>query len=70
MNPKWVRKVRDQCEDAGVPFFFKQWGAWGPDGIRRSKKANGRSIDGKLWSQLPSMTLSVAGELPNVGRQV
>jgi protein gp37 len=70
MNPEWVRKVRDQCEAAGVPFFFKQWGAWGPDGIRRSKKANGRSIDSRFWSQLPSMIFSAAGELPNVGRQV
>jgi protein gp37 len=70
MNPEWVRKVRDQCESAGVPFFFKQWGAWGPDGVRRSKKANGRTIDGKSWSQLPSTILGPAGELPNVGRQV
>ena len=31
MNPKWVRDVRDQCMAAGVPFFFKGWGAWFPD---------------------------------------
>lgn len=29
MHPDWVRSVRDQCEAAGVPFFFKQWGEWG-----------------------------------------
>lgn len=28
MNPEWVRSIRDQCKDAGVPFFFKQWGEW------------------------------------------
>ena len=28
MNPAWVRKVRDDCQAAGVPFFFKQWGEW------------------------------------------
>jgi protein gp37 len=28
MHPEWVRSVRDQCNAAGVPFFFKQWGAW------------------------------------------
>jgi protein gp37 len=28
MHPDWVRSVRDQCVDAGVPFFFKQWGCW------------------------------------------
>lgn len=30
MHPDWVRSVRDQCQDAGVPFFFKQWGEWAP----------------------------------------
>lgn len=31
MHPAWARSIRDQCTDAGVPFFFKQWGVWGPD---------------------------------------
>ena len=31
MQPEWVRSIRDQCRDAGVPFFFKQWG-----GVRKS----------------------------------
>ena len=31
MHPAWPRAIRDQCAAAGVPFFFKQWGAWGPD---------------------------------------
>lgn len=30
MNPAWARSARDQCEIAGVAFFFKQWGEWGP----------------------------------------
>jgi protein gp37 len=30
MNPEWARSLRDQCEYAGVPFFFKQWGEWCP----------------------------------------
>ena len=30
MHPDWVRSLRDQCEAAGVPFFFKQWGEWKP----------------------------------------
>lgn len=30
MHPDWVRSVRDQCIDAGIPFFFKQWGKWFP----------------------------------------
>ncbi len=28
MHPDWARSIRDQCAAAGVPFFFKQWGAW------------------------------------------
>lgn len=31
MYPDWVRSLRDQCQAAGVPFFFKQWGEWAPD---------------------------------------
>ncbi len=30
MDPDWARSIRDQCQAAGVPFFFKQWGAWIP----------------------------------------
>lgn len=30
MHPAWVRSLRDQCTTAGVPFLFKQWGAWAP----------------------------------------
>jgi protein gp37 len=30
MHPDWARSLRDQCQAAGVPFFFKQWGEWGP----------------------------------------
>lgn len=31
MHPDWARSLRDQCACSGVAFFFKQWGAWGPD---------------------------------------
>lgn len=31
-HPDWVRSLRDQCEAANVPFFFKQWGEWEPVG--------------------------------------
>ncbi len=30
MHPDWARSLRDQCQGAGVPFFFKQWGGWAP----------------------------------------
>ena len=31
MHPDWATSLRDQCTAAAVPFFFKQWGEWGPD---------------------------------------
>ncbi len=40
-------------------FFFKQWGAWGPDGKRRSKKANGRLLFGRIWDDLPGIRRNV-----------
>jgi protein gp37 len=57
MKPEWVMSIRDRCVAAGVAFFFKQWGSWGPDGIRRSKHANGRLLDGRTWDDLPPVHL-------------
>jgi protein gp37 len=54
MRPEWVRSVRQQCLEQGVKFFFKQWGAFGADGVKRSKKENGRRLDGKIWNAMPS----------------
>ncbi len=54
MQELWVTRLRDQCEKTGVDFFFKQWGAWGEDGIKRSKKANGRKLQGRLWDMIPA----------------
>lgn len=38
MHPDWVRSIRDQCQAAGVPFFFKQWGEWAPDCLCHTKE--------------------------------
>ncbi len=46
MKEEWVAEIRDQCLDAGVAFFFKQWG-----GI--NKKKAGRELEGWLWNQMP-----------------
>lgn len=48
------RALRDRCIEANVPFFFKQWGTWGEDGIRRNKKDNGCLLDGREWKQYPT----------------
>lgn len=42
----WIRAVRDQCREEGIPFFFKQWG-----GVY--SKANGRLLDDEIWSEFP-----------------
>ena len=47
MDSSWVLDIRDQCQDAGVPFFFKQWG-----GVQ--KKKAGRELDGRTWDEMPS----------------
>jgi protein gp37 len=60
MHPEWVRSLRDQCQVAKVPFFFKQWGEWAPDPIsgigmiRVGKKRAGRILDGREWSEVPN----------------
>lgn len=60
MKPEWAQNVRRQCEGAGVAFFFKQWGAWGADGRRHSKAANGRELEGRIWSNYPQATPAAA----------
>ena len=50
---EWFRHLRDQCRQSNVPFFFKQWGAWGEDGVKRSKYLNGSKLDGREWKEYP-----------------
>lgn len=68
MHPDWAISLRDQCELAGIPFLFKQWGEWAPnyflhdDGSRdestmwmdrMGKKMAGRKLDGTLYDGYP-----------------
>jgi protein gp37 len=46
LDPAHVRSLRDQCQALSIPFFFKQWGG-------RTPKANGRELDGRVWSEVP-----------------
>ena len=55
MREAWALSVRDHCRATGVAFTFKQWGTWGPDGVRRDKKANGRSLAGRSWDARPEI---------------
>lgn len=70
MHPDWARSLRDQCQAAGVPFLFKQWGEWAEDrgrfGVvpdclmngsrlfRIGKKRAGRLLDGRTWDEVPN----------------
>ena len=51
VRPSWVRKIRKQCRQANVPFFFKQWGGG-------RKKEAGRELDGKTYDQIPKRILN------------
>ena len=42
-------------------FFFKQWGAWGKDNKRRSKKANGRIYRERVWDDMPKAAMKPRG---------
>mgnify|MGYP006289652085 FL=1 len=55
MNPKWVINIKEQCHEQNTAFFFKQWGTWGSDGIKRNKKANGRLLLGQEWNEEPKI---------------
>jgi protein gp37 len=46
MQREWVISIRDQCREAGVPFFFKQWG-----GVKKS--LHGRELDGRTYDEMP-----------------
>src|SRR5690606_11628584 len=53
MREEWALSVKEQCEEQGVDFFFKQWGSWGRDGVKRSKGQNGRALEGRTYDSMP-----------------
>ena len=54
MNAEWAIRIRDDCLDAGVPFFFKQWGG-------RYSKAGGRELEGRVWDEMPKVRRGTSG---------
>ena len=48
MDAAWVKDIRNQCLQAGVAFFFKQWG-----GV--FKKKTGRELEGRTWDEMPEL---------------
>ena len=58
INVEWVLSLRNQCIEANVPFFFKQWG-----GVR--KKTTGRKLEGRLYSEFPPRTMNAVPSSAN-----
>ena len=54
MKQEWAHEIYIQCHAQNVPFFFKQWGTWGADGVKRSKKKNGKLFLKREWKEMPT----------------
>ena len=50
MEERWVTNIRDQCLNANIPFFFKQWGG-------TNRKKSGCVLQGKTWHQMPERVM-------------
>jgi protein gp37 len=53
MKEKWALNIMKQVEAQDARFFFKQWGTWGADGIKRNKHANGKLLKGEIIQEMP-----------------
>lgn len=60
IREEWIDEIYVQCLSANTAFFFKQWGTWGKDNKKRSKKANGREYRGRTWDEMPASPQAVA----------
>jgi len=60
IREEWIDEIYVQCLSADTAFFFKQWGTWGKDNKKRSKKANGREYRGRTWDEMPAAAQAVA----------
>lgn len=55
MKEEWVLNIKTQVELSGKAFFFKQWGTWGCDGIKRNKHKNGKTLQGAICQTMPTV---------------
>ena len=53
MKEEWVLNIKRQVDDAKKTFYFKQWGTWGSDGIKRDKHKNGKTLKGMIYQEMP-----------------
>ena len=65
MHPDWARSIRDQCQTAGVAFFFKQWGEWAQYSVVGTQGLSDAEILGsKMAWMTPKGRISVATQRP------
>lgn len=53
MRKEWAEEIFSVTREKGIPFFFKQWGAYSPAGVRLGKKNTGRRFKGRTWDETP-----------------
>ncbi len=53
MKEEWVLSIKEKADKFGIAFFFKQWGTWGSDGVKRNKKRNGKLLNGEIVQNIP-----------------
>ncbi len=58
LDKQWVLSIQEQCQAAGVPFFFKQWG-----GVRKSEA--GRILDGRTFDEMPERAAGSVAPKPS-----
>lgn len=72
MHPNWVRMMREDCEVAEVPFFFKQWGDWGA--VTRDAATRVRNANTEGWHNWPDIgdesPVSIRAGKAKTGRQL
>lgn len=54
---EWIVNIKQQVEQQNAAFFFKQWGTWGSDGIKRNKHVNGKMLQGKIIQEMPNKAI-------------
>ena len=55
MKEEWALNIKKQADVSNIPFFFKQWGTWSKDGVKGSKKLNGKLLQGKIVQNMPNI---------------
>jgi protein gp37 len=53
MKQEWVLNIKEQVNKQNAAFFFKQWGTWGSDGVKRNKTENGKLLQGQVIQEMP-----------------